>query len=90
MLDIGERLSSYEPLWENWYKDSYIGGGNFGKVYKLKQNFFGEIRYSAVKIIPIILTDELNSLKGNKEAFIENKKTSMVQEIKNMYKLFHT
>ena len=87
MLDIGERLSSYEPLWENWYKDSYIGGGNFGKVYKLKQNFFGEIRYSAVKIIPIILTDELNSLKGNKEAFIENKKTSMVQEIKNMYKL---
>lgn len=87
MLDIGERLSSYEPLWENWYKDSFIGGGNFGKVYRLKQNFFGETRYSAVKIIPIILIDELNSLKDGKAEFIENKKSAMVQEIKNMYKL---
>ena len=87
MLDIGERLSTYEPLWENWYKDSYIGGGNFGKVYKLKQNFFGETRYSAVKIIPIMLEQELNSVGEGRSEFIESKKAGMVQEIKNMYKL---
>ena len=84
MLDIGDRLSSYEPLWENWYKDSYIGGGNFGKVYRLKQDFCGEIRYSAVKVIPILLEQELASV-SDKARFIEEKKRSMVQEIKNMY-----
>ncbi len=87
MLDIGERLSSYEPLWENWYKDSYLGGGNFGRVYRLKQTFFGETRYCAVKVIPIILEQELSTYQGSREQLIERKKAAMVQEIKNMYKL---
>lgn len=87
MLDIGERLSTYEPLWENWYKDGYVGGGNFGKVYRLKQNFYGETRYSAVKIIPIILEKELLSSNKDRTELIERKKAERVQEIKNMYKL---
>ena len=87
MLDISDRLTTYEPLWENWYKDSFIGGGAFGKVYKLKQNFFGETRYSAVKILPIDLTNELSTMSNGKEQFIEQRKASVVQEIKNMYKL---
>ena len=81
MLDIGDRLSSYEPLWENWYKDDYLGGGSFGKVYRLKQNFFGETRYSAVKVIPIILDQELTTVHDDKRAFVEQKKASVVQEI---------
>lgn len=87
MLDAGERLSSYEPLWENWYKDEFIGGGSFGRVYRFKQNFFGEIRYSAVKMIPIIIDQGINNLGGNSAAYIEKKKAAMVGEIKNMYKL---
>ncbi|MBR1752271.1 MAG: protein kinase [Ruminococcus sp.] len=87
MLDIGERLSSYEPLWENWYKDTYLGGGNFGRVYRLRQTFFGETRYCAVKVIPIILEQELSTYQGSREQLIERKKAAMVQEIKNMYKL---
>ncbi len=87
MLDAGERLSSYEPLWENWYKDEFIGGGSFGRVYRFKQNFFGEIRYSAVKIIPILMDQELNHIIGDRTAYIEKKKAEMVGEIKNMYRL---
>ena len=86
MLDIGERLASYEPLWENWYKDSYLGGGNSGRVYRLKQNFFGETRYSAVKVIPIDLSHELGDA-ADPVMFIEQQKAVVVNEIKNMYQL---
>ncbi len=86
MLEIGDRLKSYEPLWENWYKDSYIGGGNFGKVYKLKQDFLGVVTYSAVKIISISLENEMVS-KERKQAYIDEKKRFVAEEIKNMYKL---
>lgn len=87
MQDIGDRLKSYEPLWENWYKDSYIGGGSFSKVYKLKQDFFGSTRYSAVKIIPINLEQKLAVKKSDMEKHIEDTKAVVIEEIKNMYKL---
>ena len=87
MKDIGERLKSYEPLWENWYVDKRIGGGNFGKVYRLKQNFMGMTRYSAVKIIQNDLGQELVINKINNQNLIEEKKAIVSQEITNMYKL---
>lgn len=86
MLDLGDRLSSYEPLWENWHKDIYIGGGNFGKVYRLKTELYGETIYTAVKIIPVMLEQELESVE-DKTGYVENKKQAMVQEIINMYRL---
>ncbi len=86
MLDIGERLASYEPLWENWYKDSYLGGGNSGRVYRLKQSFFGETRYSAVKVIPVDLSNELGDA-ADPVMLVESRKSAVVNEIKNMYKL---
>ena len=86
MLDIGERLSSYEPLWENWFKDSYIGGGNFGKVYKLKTKILDDVEYSAVKIIPVMLDDPDNPGMDN-DSYINDKKQAMIQEIINMYRL---
>ncbi|MBR1764507.1 MAG: protein kinase [Ruminococcus sp.] len=86
MLEIGDRLKSYEPLWENWYKDSYLGGGNFGKVYKLKQDFLGVVTYSAVKIISINLESEMVA-KDRRQSYIEERKRFVAEEIKNMYKL---
>lgn len=74
MLEIGERISLYEPLWENWYKEKYIGGGTFGKVYKFRQELYGEVHYSAVKVIPIILEQELSSFVGDRKKIIEDKK----------------
>lgn len=86
MLEIGDRLKSYEPLWENWYKDSYLGGGNFGKVYKLKQDFLGVVTYSAVKIISINLESEMVA-KDRRQSYIDERKRFVAEEIKNMYKL---
>ena len=87
MLDVGERLNTYEPLWENWYKDGYIGGGNFGKVYRLKQNLYGKISYSAVKVISVMLENDLNSYGEDRQMIIKSKKEKISQEIVNMYKL---
>lgn len=87
MQDIGERLSSYEPLWENWYRESFIGGGSFGKVYKLRRDFYGETAYSAVKIIPIIVNDALKPKNVDTQTYIEQRRSAVVQEIKNMQKL---
>ena len=87
MQDIGERLSSYEPLWENWYRESFIGGGSFGKVYKLRRDFYGETAYSAVKIIPIIVNDALKPKNVDTQTYIEQRRSAVVQEIKNMHKL---
>ena len=83
MKDIRERLKSYEPLWENWIIDvnGLIGGGNFGWVYRLrlKQNIFGEEKYSALKIIPFIMPEMTMG-----KISIEEKKTSVLKEIVNM------
>lgn len=89
MKDIGERLKSYEPLWDNWYKDgtdSYIGGGNFGKVYRFRQKDSG--RLSAVKVIPILLAQTIAMNHKNKQSIVDAKKKLVMQEIKNMQKLF--
>lgn len=87
MLDIGERLSSYEPLWETWHKDRYIDSGSFAKVYALREEFYGDVRYTAVKIVPIILTDSPTVQKYGYERAIEERKRQVAQEIKNMHRL---
>ncbi len=86
MLEVGDRLRSYEPLWESWRKDSYIGGGSFGKVYKLRQDFFGVVTYSVVKIISINLSNEALS-RETRLRMINDKKRFVAEEIRNMYQL---
>ena len=44
-------IKKYEPLWGAWYVDSLIGEGSFGKVYKVRQEEFGNVYHSAVKLI---------------------------------------
>jgi uncharacterized protein YjdB/serine/threonine protein kinase len=48
---LEDRIYQYVPLWGDWYIDSLIGEGTFGKVYKVKRTEFNEIYYAAVKII---------------------------------------
>ncbi len=86
MLDVGERLKSYEPLWESWYKDSHIGDGSFGKVYKLKQDFFGVTSYCVVKVISIDLQSEVFRSEDRMKV-INERKRFVAEEIRNMYQL---
>ncbi|MCL1918992.1 MAG: serine/threonine protein kinase [Peptococcaceae bacterium] len=46
-------IKQYEPLWNTWYIDSFLGKGSFGEVYKIRRDTFGTPDYSAVKIISI-------------------------------------
>lgn len=85
MMDIIERLKSYEPLWENWYLDSYISSGASGAVYKFKQNRFGTTVYSAVKIISINIENEINNKAKMKH--IDELRQRAESEIMNMYLL---
>ena len=87
MKDIGERLSSYEPLWENWYKDSYLGSGGSGKVYKFRQELYGQVRYCAVKVLPIILDRSVSVTRESREQEMSDRKKQVAEEIKNMYRL---
>ena len=85
MKDIGERLTSYEPLWENWYKDSYLGSGGSGKVYKFRQELYGQVRYCAVKVLPIILDRSVSVTRESREQEMSERKKQVAEEIKNMY-----
>ena len=87
MKDIGERLSAYEPLWENWYKDSYLGSGGSGKVYRFRQELYGQVRYCAVKVLPIILDRSVSVTPESREQELMERRKQMAQEIKNMYLL---
>ena len=46
-------IKQYEPLWGSWHVDAFLGEGSFGKVYKVRKEEFGQVYYSAVKIISI-------------------------------------
>lgn len=87
MKDIGERLTGYEPLWENWYKDSYLGSGGSGKVYRFRQELYGQVRYCAVKVLPIMLDRSVLVTRENREQELAERRRQMAEEIKNMYLL---
>jgi serine/threonine-protein kinase len=54
----------HEPLWGEWYVETLIGRGSYGKVYKVCRTDFGKTYESAVKIISIPQDDnEIRRLK---------------------------
>lgn len=45
--------TNIENVWPNWHVESRIGQGGFGSVYKVKKELFGDITWSAVKVVSI-------------------------------------
>lgn len=59
-------IKDFEPLFGNWYVESFIGAGTFGKVYKIKREEFGTDYYSALKWISIPQDEaELKQLRSD-------------------------
>lgn len=48
-----KRLAQYEPFWDKWYLDGFIGEGNFASVYKIRKEENGVTSYAALKVISI-------------------------------------
>ena len=47
------KVEVFENVWPNWHVESRIGQGGFGSVYKVKKELFGDITWSAVKVVSI-------------------------------------
>ncbi len=52
---IDEEVKKFEPFFGKWYIEGSkpLGGGSYGTVYKIKREEFGEVYYSALKVISI-------------------------------------
>ena len=77
-------IKDFEPLFLNWYVDSFIGSGSFGKVYKIKREEFGVTYYSALKWISIPQDDaELKQLRydGMDDASISEYYKDVVKDL---------
>ncbi|MCR4594752.1 MAG: protein kinase [Clostridiales bacterium] len=69
-----------EPVFGNWYIDEEIGSGSFGTVYKIKREEFGNVYYSALKVINIPSdSGEIETLRS--EGMDELSITSYYKEI---------
>jgi len=53
MVQPGEPIKSFEPLWGNWYADELLGEGGYGRVYRLVRRDNSGTYYSACKHIMI-------------------------------------
>ena len=86
-----EYIRKFEPFWDKWYIVERLGGGSYGEVYKIKREEYGEIYYSALKVMSIPRdTNELNEVTlscGTVEktmTYFDNIRQSIVKEITMM------
>ena len=94
MQNARDVIHEFEPLWGSWMIDEFIGQGNYGKVYRVMREEWGQKYVSAVKIISIPQTKsdlreaqsiglDDSSVKGYFQDFAKN----IINEIEMMYKL---
>ena len=72
-------METIEKIWPQWKGVELIGQGQFGHVYKVKREDFGNVFYSAVKIIHI----------PNETSSIQELKNSGMDQI-SIQKYFHS
>lgn len=53
MLNKRDRILQYQPLWQGWIIEAFLGEGSYGRVYRaVRRDRAGKYR-SAVKLISI-------------------------------------
>jgi serine/threonine protein kinase len=94
MKSSNEIIYKFEPLWGAWKIEEFVGEGNFGKVYKVGREEWGQKYISAVKLISIPQTandyKEAQTIgidSGSMESYFEDFVKNIVSEIELMYKL---
>ena len=94
MKKNSEIIYRFEPLWGAWKIEEFVGEGNFGRVYKVSREEWGQKYISAVKLISI--PQSANDYKeaqtigigsGSMEGYFEDFVRNIVSEIELMYKL---
>ena len=46
-------MENVSKFWPGWNVEEILGSGGFGKVYKASRENFGDIDYSAIKVVSI-------------------------------------
>ncbi len=86
-------METIEKIWPQWKGVELIGQGQFGHVYKVKREDFGNVFYSAVKIIHIPNeTSSIQELKnsGMDQISIQKYFHSQVKELMNEIKVMES
>lgn len=86
-------IDKYAPLWGVWDVDSFIGEGNYGRVYKIKRSEWGKEFVSALKLISIPQVSDYKSMKSfgmskdHMRVYYEDFVKNITNEIETMDKL---
>lgn len=87
-------VKRYEPFWESWYIEKFLGQGSFGKVYKLSKEEWGYKYESALKVISLPSNDQYReaiATLGNDEKllklYFEDAVKNIINEIIMLYNL---
>lgn len=88
MIDFKEIMKEIpQPLWGNWYITDKIDSGAFSEVYRIEAKREGRTDVSTLKIVYIVLDDEIVCDDEQKKMLLEQKYREAVNETSIMYKL---
>lgn len=76
-----------QPLWENWYIKEKIGSGAYSAVFKVAAKRMNRTDISALKIEPIVPSDNAVLDENRKIKSIEEKRELVINESTIMYNL---
>ena len=54
-----EELRKFEPLWDKWYIQEYLGGGSYGDVYRITCQVYESSYEAALKATGKIMQTNL-------------------------------
>lgn len=61
-----DKVKKFEPLFGEWYVESFIGAGSFGRVYKIYRDELGHRFYAALKYISLpVESNDIMQLKAD-------------------------
>ncbi len=86
---ILEQLRSKQPLWSNWMIGEKIGSGAYSSVYKITAERSGRVDTAAMKVEPIVPSENAMRDEERKKRSIELKRELVINESNIMHKLKH-
>ena len=84
---ILEQLKQKQPLWSNWTIGEKIGTGGYSSVYKITAERSGRVDVAAMKVEPIVPSENAMMDEERRRRSIEHKRELVINESNIMHKL---